>query len=151
MLRRKDVNILRKQLLNIIVTSSLITVLSNMVEKAIGLSLFRQAKGKQLLSNIPDDGMLDHLQTRPWVCPQDDLHEKMFFSLLGLLVGLAEASWWRLPFSQLWNPLAGTFFLFHQLSPFSPSMDNLEPFWVSVLPPYSPKLPWKLSGWTFFF
>ena len=84
------------------------------------------------------------------VCPQDDLHEKMFFSLLGLLVGLAEASWWGLPFSQIQNPLAGTFFLFHQLSPFSPSMDNLEPFWVSVLPPYSPKLPWKLSGWPFF-
>jgi len=59
----------------------------------------------------------------------------MFFYLLGLLVGLAEASWRGLPFSQLQNPLAGTFFLFRQLSPFSPSsMDNLEPFWVCLAP-----------------
>lgn len=65
MLRRRDVNIARKQLFNVILINSLITVMPNMVEKAIRLSLFRQAKGKQLLSNIPEAGMLEHLQTLP--------------------------------------------------------------------------------------
>ena len=65
MLRRRDVNIARKQLFNVILINSLITVMPNMVEKAIRLSLFRQAKGKQLLSNIPEAGMPDHLQTHP--------------------------------------------------------------------------------------
>ena len=48
MLRRRDVNIARKQLFNVILINSLITVMPNMVEKAIRLSLFRQAKGKHL-------------------------------------------------------------------------------------------------------
>ena len=124
----------------------------NMVEKAIRLSLSRQAKGKQLLSNIPEAGMLGHLQTHPWgVSPGWFTWENVF-----LLAGTSGWSCWgqpvRLPFSQLQNPLAGMFFLFNQLSPFSPSsMDNLEPFWVSVLPHSSPKLPWKWSGWPFLF
>lgn len=130
MLRRKDVNIGRKQLFNIILISSLITVMPNMVEKAIRLSLFRQAKGKQLLSNIPDAGMLDHLQTRPWgVSPGWFTRENVF-----LFAGTSGWSCWGQPAIAAFLPASESFSWY------------VFPF-INSAPSHLLWITWSLSGY----